>query len=169
MSDAGDADFDQGDNVGSHYIPTSAGEIKKGGHLMFKCSGSKPETGKPCKVGDISVAKPGKHGSSKCSFTGIDIFTGKTVMDQMPSHAQCFAPVVEREEFTVMDIADDGAVSLLTASGETKDDLNLPSATDDDHKLSEQIRNMFEEGKGVAVFVLMACGKEKIVDVKELV
>ena len=31
--------------------------------------------GHPCKVVDVSHAKPGKHGAAKANIVGIDIFT----------------------------------------------------------------------------------------------
>lgn len=54
-------------------------------------------------------------------------------------------------------------VSLLTETGETKDDLNLP----DDAELSAQIRADFDAGKNLIVSVLAAMGTEQIISVKE--
>merc|ERR1712176_1676137 len=65
-----------------------------------------------------------------------------------------------------------GEVSLLLESGETKDDLNLPTfkaqgePTEDDVKVQKEILESFEAGKTTIVAVLAACGQEKIVGVK---
>ena len=40
-------------------------------------------------------------------------------------------PFVKKNEYTLLDIAD-GFLSLMTDSGETKDDVALPSLTEDD-------------------------------------
>jgi len=42
----------------------------------------------------------------------------------------------------------------MLENGDTREDLTLPSQTDDDLKLSEQIRKDFDEGKEVIVSVL---------------
>ena len=42
-----------------------------------------------------------------------------------------------------MDVSDEGALSLLTAEGEPKDDLNLPTGTDDLDSIAKQITAMF--------------------------
>ncbi|PWA55328.1 eukaryotic translation initiation factor 5A [Artemisia annua] len=61
-------------------------------------------------VVEVSTSKTGKHGHAKCHFVAIDIFNGKKLEDIVPSSHNC-------------------DVSLLTESGDTKDDLKLP--TDD--------------------------------------
>lgn len=99
----------------------------------------------------MSTAKTGKHGHAKCTFTGLDIFTGKKYEDMIPAHQNVDVPHVKRKEYTLLDIQDDGFVSLMTDSGETKDDLKLPH---DNDQLSNQIQKMFDEGKQVVVTML---------------
>lgn len=57
----------------------------------------------------------------------------------------------------------DVQVSLMMENGDTREDLSLPSQTDDDLKLAEQIRKDFEEGKELVLSVLKAMEDEKIV------
>ena len=106
------------------------------------------------KVVDVSTSKTGKHGHAKCNFTALDIFTNKKLEDLQPSSHNCDVPNVVRTEFTLIDISDDGFVSLMTDSGDTKDDLSLPKGTDDLEKLAVQIQSDFDEGKEVVVTVL---------------
>ena len=47
-------------------------------------------------------------------------------------------------------------VSLMDESGNTKDDLKLPTGTDDAEKLAEQLQAEFESGKEISVTVLKA-------------
>jgi Eukaryotic elongation factor 5A hypusine, DNA-binding OB fold len=54
----------------------------------------------------------------------------------------------------------------MTESGDLREDLSLPNQTDDDIKLSEQIRADVAAEKELTVSVLKAMGDEKIVAVK---
>lgn len=49
-------------------------------------------------------------------------------------------------------------VSLMTESGDTKDDLQLPSGTDDAEKLAQQIKADFDAGKELQVSVMKVRG-----------
>lgn len=122
------------------------GNIRKSGHIVIR--------GRPCKVVDVSTSKTGKHGHAKCVFVGVDIFTGKKMEELTPSSHNCDVPHVSRTDFTLLDISDDGFVSLMSENGDTKDDLTLPSGTDDLDKLAIQIKDDFDAGKELTVSVL---------------
>jgi len=141
-----DVHFESTDSGASKTFPMQAGNIRKNGYIVIK--------GRPCKVVDVSTSKTGKHGHAKCNFTALDIFTNKKMEDLQPSSHNCDVPNVTRTEFTLIDISDDGFVSLMTDSGDTKDDLSLPKGTDDLDKLAQQIQADFDEGKEVIVSVL---------------
>lgn len=62
-----------------------------------------------------------------------------------------------------LDVTDDGFLSLMDDSGNTKDDVKLPEG-----EVGERITKMFkEEEKDVNVTVMSAMGEEVAVDVKE--
>ena len=65
-----DNEFEQGDAGSTLYTFVEAGRRKAGSVLMMK------ETF-PCKVVNMSTAKPGKHGSAKAMIVAKDIFTDK--------------------------------------------------------------------------------------------
>merc|ERR1712118_105565 len=119
--------------------------------------------GNPCKIIEVTTSKTGKHGHAKCHFVATDIFTGKKIEELVSSSHTVPVPFVTRNEFTIMDIGEDGTVSLLTEAVEPKDDLNMPTETEEDEKNTGQIKKDFEAGKTVIVIVQSACGKEKIV------
>merc|ERR1711964_825022 len=152
-------DFGGGDAGAADTVPKQAGDFRKGGYAMLK--------GHPCKVVEISTSKTGKHGHAKCHITGLDIFTGKKCEDLCPASHNMSCPVVGKSEYTVMDVAEDGALSLLTDGGEPKDDLNLPGGNDDLDKIAKQIKTDFEAGKGLIVSVLEAMGQEMVSGVRE--
>merc|ERR1711964_591238 len=132
-------DFGGGDAGASHTVPKQAGDLRKGGYAILK--------GHPCKGVEISTSKTGKHGHAKCHLVGLDIFTGKKCEDLCPSSHNMNCPVVEKAEYSVMDVDDSGAISLLTDGGEPKDDLNLPKGSDDNEKIAEEIKKGFADGK----------------------
>jgi len=83
--------------------------------------------GFPCKVTEYSTAKPGKHGSSKATVVGVDIFTNKKYEDTAPTSATAYIPNVTKNEYEVADIDDDDFVSVILPNGDLKSDLKLPA------------------------------------------
>jgi translation initiation factor 5A len=148
--------FEASESGASKTYPQSAGNIRKGGHIVIK--------NRPCKVVEVSTSKTGKHGHAKCHFVAIDIFTAKKLEDIVPSSHNCDVPHVNRVDYQLIDITEDGFVSLLTDSGGTKDDLKLPT----DDGLTAQMRLGFDEGKDIVVSVMSSMGEEQICAVKEV-
>ena len=136
-----------------------AGTLHKGDLVMIK--------GHPCKVVAFSTAKPGKHGSAKAMITGIDIFSSSKYECTFSTGENVDAPLCKRVEYSLINIEDDGFVTLLDDNGETKEDLKLP---DDEwlKDVSDKARQIFEEGtKECIVTVLSAMGQEKIISARE--
>ena len=146
--------FENADSGASLTYPMEAGAIRKGGHLVIK--------GRPCKVIDISTSKTGKHGHAKCKFVAIDIFTGAKKEDMQPSSHNSEIPNVARKEFSLLDIDDEGYLSLMADDGTTKDDLKLPQGSDDSNKLAEEIEKEFKAEKDLVLTVLSAMGEEMV-------
>jgi translation initiation factor 5A len=120
--------------------------VRKNAYIVIK--------NRPCKVVDVSTSKTGKHGHAKCAFVAVDIFTGKKMEDLSPSSHNVDVPHVSRTDYTLLDIGDDGFVSLMTEGGDTKDDLQLPSGTDEAEKLAVLIKQDFDAGKELMVSVM---------------
>merc|ERR1711918_272591 len=91
--------------------------LKNGSLVMIK--------GNPCKVTDVSTAKPGKHGSAKVILKGKDIFTSKVYDCTYHAGDMVDAPIVKRVEYTLLNI-DEDSLELLDSNGEVKSDVNLP-------------------------------------------
>jgi len=157
MSDSEEHHFESKADAGaSKTYPQQAGTVRKNGFLVIK--------GRPCKVVEVSTSKTGKHGHAKCHFVAIDIFNGKKLEDIVPSSHNCDIPHVNRTEYQLIDISEDGFVSLLTSDGNTKDDLRLPT----DETLVAQIKEGFESGKDLVVTVQSAMGEEQICALKDI-
>merc|ERR1712216_359715 len=109
MSDDEDVEqFETADSGASTTIPMQAGNVLKGGFMVIK--------GRPTKVIDVTTSKTGKHGHAKCHFTATDIFTGKKMEELVPSSHNLEVPIVSREDYTLVDLNDEGFVSSALTS-----------------------------------------------------
>ena len=86
---------------------------------------------------------------------GLDIFTGKKHDEILRDEAQVV--VNDKVELLLLNI-EGSALSLLTDSGDTRGDLNLPN-----DELGEKIREKFDEGLQLNLTILRALGREQIV------
>ena len=121
--------------------------------------------GKPCKVLNISVSKTGKHGHAKCNFTAVDIFTGKKLEDMIPSTHGTTVPIVNKSEWEIIDIGEEGDLTLMDEGGNQKTDLNLPTFPDG---LDDEISDAWNGGENsVMVTVQAAVGIEQIIAYKK--
>ena len=133
------------------FEKTDSNRLKNGSLVMIK--------GNPCKVTDVSTAKPGKHGSAKVILKGKDVLTGKTYECTYHAGDMVDAPKLARTEYTLLNI-DDMVLELLDANGEVKSDVNLP---EEEHlsDVKKKIKEIFEEGKRECLITVLATmGKE---------
>jgi len=70
-------------------------------------------------------------------------------------------PNVQRTEFQLIDI-DDGFLSLMTADGNTKDDVKVPEG-----ELGDKLQADFDEGKDLLVTIIASMGEESAISYKE--
>merc|ERR1712070_723406 len=150
MSDQ-DENFENTDAGSSLCEKTDTNRLKIGSLVMIK--------GNPCKVTEVSTAKPGKHGSAKVILKGKDILTSKVYECTFHAGDMVDAPIVKRNEFTLLNI-DDTNLEMLDSQGEIKSDVNLPEA---EHlsDVAKRIKEIFEEGKKEClVTVIATLGKE---------
>ncbi|KAF7597093.1 Eukaryotic translation initiation factor 5A [Aspergillus hancockii] len=155
MSDADFAHEDAGSSGASTTYPQQCSALRKNGHVVIK--------GRPCKIVDMSTSKTGKHGHAKVHLVALDIFTGKKLEDLSPSTHNMDVPFVNRKEYQLLDITDDGFLSLMDDNGSTKDDVKVP-----DNEVGEKINRMFhDEGKDCNIVVLTAMNEECAMECKE--
>jgi len=153
-----DEEFEVGNAGASQTEKTDTSRLKVGSLVMIK--------GNPCKVTDVSTAKPGKHGSAKVILKGRDILSAKTHECTYHAGDMVDAPIVTRTEYTLLNI-DDGALELLMPSGDVKNDVNLPEA---EHlkDVSTRIEEIFNEGKKEClVTVISTLGVEQVIECRE--
>jgi len=148
---ADDHDFHEAGSGASATYPVQCSSLRKNGYVMLK--------NRPCKVVEMSTSKTGKHGHAKVHLVGIDIFTNKKYEDLCPSTHNIDVPNVNRSDYQLIDISEDGYASLMDDKGDLRDDLKIP-----DSDLGTKIREDFaKDDNTVIVTVLSACGEEAII------
>ncbi|MCL4388968.1 MAG: translation initiation factor IF-5A [Candidatus Marsarchaeota archaeon] len=60
--------------------------------------------GIPCKVVDIDISSPGKHGSAKMRVTAIGIFDGQKKTILKPSDSDVEVPVINKKKAQVVSV-----------------------------------------------------------------
>merc|ERR1712078_640641 len=147
--------FESADAGASLTFPMQCSALRKNGFVCIK--------NRPCKIVDMSTSKTGKHGHAKVHLVAVDIFTSKKYEDLSPSTHNMDVPNVSRREYQLLDISDDGFLSLMTDDGDTKDDVKVP-----DGGVGDRINKLFkEEEKDVNVVILTAMGEQACMDAKE--
>lgn len=86
---------------------------------------------------------------------GVDIFSGILIDGSYPPFYNMEIPFVKINEYQLIDIAEDGYVTLLLKNGETKEDLKLPN---EELELSRKIREDFIAEKDLLISVISAMG-----------
>ncbi|RIA93500.1 translation protein SH3-like domain-containing protein [Glomus cerebriforme] len=155
MGDDEHHDFETSGSGASTTYPMQCSALRKNGYVVLK--------GRPCKIIEMSTSKTGKHGHAKVHLVGLDIFTNKKLEDISPSTHNMDVPNVTRTEYTVIDCAEDGYLSLMTSDGGTKDDVKIEKNGD----IYNVIYPGLEEGKEYLVTVVSAMGEEAVAAYKE--
>merc|ERR1712105_523329 len=150
MSEELQADFEGGDAGASNVYPAQCSSLRKNGHVVIK--------NRACKIVEMSTSKTGKHGHAKVHLIGIDLFSGKKYEDICPSTHNMDVPVVKRADFQLIDISDDGYLSLMMESGEIRADIKVP-----DGDMGTEIKTKFDNGDDLLLTVLAAMGHEMVV------
>eukprot|EP00331_Platyophrya_macrostoma_P012502 CAMPEP_0176431210 /NCGR_PEP_ID=MMETSP0127-20121128/14691_1 /TAXON_ID=938130 /ORGANISM="Platyophrya macrostoma, Strain WH" /LENGTH=159 /DNA_ID=CAMNT_0017813203 /DNA_START=48 /DNA_END=525 /DNA_ORIENTATION=+ len=135
--------------------PMQAGALKKGGFICINNNA--------CKVIELSVSKTGKHGHAKVSITATGIFDGRKAEDQAPTTHNVAVPFVKTETYSLLDIDNDGQLTLMDGEGAERTGVTLPTYPDG---LAAQIKEAFEAGKDLQVVVTSAMGIEQVTGIK---
>merc|ERR1711879_733574 len=148
MADDNDAQhehtFDSADAGASTTYPMQCSALRKNGFVCIK--------NRPCKIVEMTTSKTGKHGHAKVHLVAIDIFTSKKLEDLCPSTHNMDVPNVTRREYQLLDVTDDGFLSLMSDDGSTKDDVKAPEG-----EVGDKINKLFNtESKDTNVIVLTA-------------
>jgi len=150
---ADDYDFTTGDAGASATFPMQCSALRKNGFVMIK--------NRACKIVEMSTSKTGKHGHAKVHMVGLDIFTNRKYEDICPSTHNMDVPNVSRKDYQLLDCSDDGFLSLMDDTGETREDLKVPEGD-----IGTECKAAISEGRDILCTVLSACGEEAVIATK---
>lgn len=102
-------------------------------------------------------------GHSKCTIVAQDLFNQKKFETILPSHHIAYVPIVNKADYTLLDITEDGFCTLLSDDGTTREDISLPLHPEG---LSKRIHDAFLTGDQLIVTVVDALRVEQIVSFK---
>ena len=111
------------------------GEIKKGSYIVIE--------GNACRVNDVQVSRPGKHGHAKYRIVAIGLISEKKYDIVMP-HASVEVPIIEKKSAQVLSIHDDMANVMDMETYETFD-LKIP----------EELKGQVTEGCNVLYWEIL--------------
>ncbi|MBD3164340.1 translation initiation factor IF-5A [Candidatus Woesearchaeota archaeon] len=116
--------------------PVAIGTLKKGNYIVID--------GFACKVVDIQVSRPGKHGHAKIRMTGVGITDGKKRVIVAPGHDNVDTPIVEKKTAQVLSVSGNKANVMDNESYETFD-LEIP----------DELKGQVNEGGQVLYWVVL--------------
>ncbi len=116
--------------------PVSIGTLKKGNYIVID--------GVACKVGDIQVSRPGKHGHAKIRMTGVGLVDGKKRVIVAPGHDNVDTPIVEKKNAQVLSVSGNMANVMDNESYETFD-LEIP----------EELKGQVKDGGQILYWIIL--------------
>ena len=114
----------------------SVGSLQKGSYVILE--------GAACRVADMQVSRPGKHGHAKVRLTAVGIVDEKKRIVVMPGHDNIEVPIIEKKSAQVLSVQEDAANVMDSETYETFD-LKIP----------EELKGQVAEGLNVAYWVIL--------------
>ena len=115
---------------------TSANNVQKGSFIILD--------GAACRVVDVEISKPGKHGHSKVRVSAVGLVDEKKRIVVMPGHDNVEVPIIEKRNAQVLSVHGDMANVMDSETYETFD-----------MKVPEEFKGQVAEGASVLYWVIM--------------
>ena len=114
----------------------SVGSLQKGSYIVLE--------GAACRVVDMQVSRPGKHGHAKVRLTAVGLVDDKKRIVVMPGHDNVEVPIVEKKTAQVLSVQEDTANVM---DSETYETFYL--------KVPEELKGQVAEGSNVMYWVIL--------------
>ncbi len=119
----------------------AANNIQKGNFIILE--------GAACRVVDVEISKPGKHGHSKVRVSAVGLVDDKKRIVVMPGHDNVEVPIIEKRTAQILSVQNDKANVMDSETYETFD-LNIP----------EEFKGQVVEGSSVLYWTIL---NEKVI------
>ena len=97
-----------------------------------------------CKVVDVEISKPGKHGHSKVRISAVGLIDDKKRIVVMPGHDNVDVPIIEKQNAQVLSVQGNMANVMDAETYETFD-----------IKIPEELKEQVVEGAIVLYWTIM--------------
>jgi len=114
----------------------SVGSLQKGNYIVIE--------GVACKVTDIQVSRPGKHGHAKVRLSAVGLIDDKKRVIVLPGHDNISVPIIEKK-----------TAQVLSVSGDTANVMDSETYETFDLKIPEEIKGEVVEGCNVLYWVIL--------------
>lgn len=125
------------------------GKLKVGRYIIID--------GEPCRIVNISISSPGKHGSAKARIDAVGIFDKKTRSIVKPTSAEVDVPIIDKRTGQIIAITPD-TVQLMDM--ETYEIFDVPIESG----VADEVRDKITEGINVEYWETL--GRIKIMKTK---
>ena len=114
----------------------TANNVQKGSSIILE--------GAACRVVDVEISKPGKHGHSKVRISAVGLTDDKKRIVVMPGHDNVEVPIIEKRSAQVLSVHGDAANVMDSETYETFD-LKIP----------EEFKGQVVEGVSVLYWTIL--------------
>ena len=114
----------------------SVGSLQKGSSIILE--------GTACRVVDIQVSRPGKHGHAKVRLTAVGLVDDKKRIVVMPGHDSVDVPIIEKK-----------SAQVLSIQGVTANVMDSESYETFDLRIPEELKDEVAEGVNVMYWVIL--------------
>ena len=113
-----------------------ANQIQKGSFILLG--------GVACKVVDVEISKPGKHGHTKVRISAIGLVDEKKRIEVMPGHDNVEVPIIEKRN-----------AQVLSVQGNTANVMDSETYETFDIKIPEEFKSNVVEGSSVLYWTIL--------------
>ena len=114
----------------------AANNVQKGSFIILE--------GAACRVIDVEISKPGKHGHSKVRISAVGLVDDKKRIVVMPGHDNVEVPIIEKRTAQVLSVTG-GKANVMDSETYETFDLNIP----------EELKNQVVEGSSVLYWTIL--------------
>ncbi|NYZ76452.1 translation initiation factor IF-5A [Candidatus Micrarchaeota archaeon] len=102
----------------------------------------------PCRIVEIEVSAPGKHGAAKMRVTAMGIFDGQKKTLLKPSDADVEVPIIERKVGQVVSITGE-SVQIMDLADYSTFDMTIPQEMKNEMTVGKEVEYLESMGKKI--------------------